>query len=127
MKEISVAKMTSGPQIFSFRDKIYYYGAYHVLTFTEQERGKELLVTVVNTTKPVCWIELWPAAYDGHDWVRWTTERGQEALVRTDARPQINPSLRWNIQPGTYTLYFVNSSPTQQFADESLTYQVEIV
>ena len=92
MKDIITANMNSGPQLFSFRDGIYYFGAYHVLTFTEQDQGKELRVAVASD-KPVCWIELWPAVYDGKDWVRWATERGQDALVHTGTTPQINPSL----------------------------------
>lgn len=125
MKEIFTGYMTAGPKLYSSRHKIYFYGAYHVLTFTGQEAGKELKVTV-NTSKPVCWVELWPSAYDGHDWVRWTTERGQDALVRSGDKPQLNPTLSCKIQPGVYTLYFVNSSPTQQVKDELITYQIEI-
>ena len=126
MKEIFSANMSHGPQIYSFRDKIFYYGAYHLLTFTEQDQGKELKVTV-NTKHPVCWVELWPAVYDGHDWVRWTTDRGETALVRTGHKPQINPTLTWKIQPGNYTLYFVASNLTRQASDELINFQIEVV
>lgn len=77
--------------------------------------------------QPVCWIELWPAAYDGHDWVRWTTERGQIALASTGDKPQINPSLIWKIHPGSYTLYFVNSKLTPETKDEWINFQIEVV
>jgi hypothetical protein len=126
MKEVFSANMSNGPQIYSFRGKIFYYGACRIVTFTEMERGKELKVTV-NTSRPVCWIELWPAVYDGKDWVRWTTERGQTALARTGDKPQSNPSLTWKIEPGDYTLYFVTSSLTRQVKDETLDIQIEIV
>jgi hypothetical protein len=117
--------MSQGPHLYSFRDKTYYYGAYHVLTFTEQDQGKELKV-LVDAPRPVCWIELWPAAYDGQDWVKWTTERGQTALAHTGDKPQINPSLTWKIQPGNYTLYFVASSLTNQTSDELINFQIEV-
>jgi hypothetical protein len=126
MKDIITANMNSGPQLFSFRDGIYFFGAYHVLTFTEQDQGRELRVAVASD-KPVCWIELWPAVYDGKDWVRWATERGQDALVQTGNTPQINPSLTWKIQPGSYTLYFVNSSRTKKSSDELIKFQIEVI
>jgi hypothetical protein len=125
MKEIISVNMSHGPRLYSFRDKTFYYGAYHVLAFSEAEQDRELKVTV-NATHPVCWIELWPAAYEG-DWVRWTTERGQTALVRTGDKPQSNPSLTWKIKPGNYTLYFVTSNLTRQVNDETLNIQIEIV
>jgi hypothetical protein len=126
MKEIFSANMSHGPHLYSFRDKIFYYGAYHVLTFIEQDQGKELKVTV-HTPQPICWIELWPAAYDGHDWVSWATERGETALVHTGGKPQINPCLTWKIQPGNYTLYFVTSSLTNEIRDELVDFQIEVV
>jgi hypothetical protein len=126
MKNTFTASMNSGPQLFSFRDGIYFYGAYHVLTFTEQDQGKELRVTV-DTDKPVCWVELWPAVYDGKDWVRWATERGQDALALSGGgHPEINPSITWKIQPGNYTLYFVNSSRTKKVSEELITFKIEV-
>jgi hypothetical protein len=125
MKESFSANMSHGPQLYSFRDKTFYYGAYHLLTFTEQDQGRELKVTL-SASHPVCWIELWPATYDGHDWVRWTTERGQTALARTGDKPQINPSLTWKVQPGNYTLYFVTSSLSRQAKNELIDFQIEV-
>jgi len=125
MKETFVKNMADGPQLYSFRDKIFYYGAYHILTFTEQDQGKVLKVTV-DSTQPVCWIELWPAIYDG-DWVRWTTERGQDALVRTGNKPHPNPTLTWEIKPGNYTLYFVNANLKRQAIQKMITYHLEVV
>jgi len=125
MKETFTANMAHGPQLFSFALKKFFYGAYHILTFTEQDQGKELKVTV-ESNQPVCWIELWPAVYDGHDWVRWTTERGEEALARTGDKPQVNPTLTWTIQPGSYTLYFVKSSLARHASDEMIKYQIEV-
>ena len=125
MKETFTANMANGPQLYSFAHKIFFYGAYHVLTFTGQDQGKELKVTV-ESTQPVCWIELWPAVYDGHDWVRWTTERGEHPLVRTGDKPHLNPTLTWTIQPGNYTLYFVRSSLIRHASDEIIKYHVEI-
>lgn len=126
MKKTFESNMSNGPQLYSFRDKIFFYGAYHILKFTEQEQGKKLRVTV-DTNQPVCWIELLRAAYDGRNWVRWTTERGQEALVHTGDKPQIKPSFTWIIQPGDYTLYFVNSNSIRQASDESITYCIEVI
>ena len=126
MKEFFSANMSHGPHLYSFRDKTFYYGAYHILTFIEQDQGKELKV-IVDAPRPLCWVELWPAVYDGHDWVRWTTERGQTALARSGDKPQINPSLTWKIQPGTYTLYFVTSSLTNQTSNELVNFQIEVI
>jgi hypothetical protein len=126
LKETFSKNMADGPQLYSFRNKMFFFGAYHILNFTEQDRGKELQVTV-NSNHPFCWVELWPAAYDGQDWVDWTTKRGQDPLVRSGDKPQIKPSLTWKIQPGTYTLYFVNSSLTERFIDESIDFQIEVI
>jgi hypothetical protein len=126
MKETLTKNMADGPQLYSFRSKTFYYGAYHNLSFTEQDQGKVLKVSV-DSAESICWVELWPAAYDGQDWVRWTTERGQEALVRTGEKPHPNPSLTWTVQPGNYTLYFVNSSPVRQVGNEMVTYHLEVV
>ena len=126
MKETFTKNMADGPQLYSFRNKTFYYGAYHILTFTEQDRGKTLKVTV-DSAQPLCWIELWPAVYDGKDWVRWTTERGQDALVSTGNKPHPNPSLTWAIQPGNYTLYFVKSSAKRQASYEMVTFHLEVV
>jgi hypothetical protein len=126
MKETFTKKMADGPQLYSFRHKLFFFGAYHLLTFTEQDQGKTLQVTV-DSDHPICWVELWPAVYNGHDWVRWTTERGDDPLVRTGDKPQMKPSLTWKIVPGAYTLYFVKSSFSKKVSDESVTYHIEIV
>jgi hypothetical protein len=125
MKETLTKSMADGPQLYSFRDSIFYYGAYHILTFTEQDRDKILRITV-DSPLPVCWIELWTAAYDGRDWVRWTTERGQDPLVSTGKKPQPHPSLTWKVQPGIYTIYFVNSRLKRQAGQEKITYHIEL-
>jgi len=126
MKETHTKNMADGPQLYSFGSKTFYYGAYHILTFTEQDQGKVLNVTV-DSVQPICWVELWPAVYDGNDWVGWTTERGQDPLVRTGNKPHPNPSLTWIIEPGNYTLYFVNSGTKRQAGQETVTYHIEVV
>jgi hypothetical protein len=127
MKETIIANMADGPQLYSFRHKLFFYGAYRVLEFTEQDRGRQLKVTV-DAERPICWIELWPSAYDGKDWVRWTTDRGGETpLVRTGDRPQKNPSFTWTIQPGFYTLYFVNSNTVREPRKDLVTYHLEVL
>lgn len=126
MKEMVFANMADGPQLYSYRHKLFFYGAYKILTFTEADRGKELTVTV-DSKNPICWVELWPSAYDGKDWVRWTTERGQDPLVRTGNRPRINPRLTWTIQPGVYTLYFVNSNIVREPRTDLFTYHIEVI
>jgi len=125
MKEAFTANMAHGPQLYSFALKRFFYGAYHILNFSEQDQGKELKVTV-ESTEPVCWIELWPAVYDGQDWVRWTTERGEHPLVHTDDQPQVAPTFTWRIQPGGYTVYFVKSSLVRRASAEIIKYQIEI-
>ncbi len=126
MKEIVIANMADGPQLYSFRHNLFFYGAHKILMFTELDRGRKLTVTV-DSQKPICWVELWPFAYDGKDWVRWTTERGECALVRTGNEPQINPCLTWTIQPGVYTLYFVNSSHAREPRADIFTCHIEVI
>jgi hypothetical protein len=127
MKDIFSANMDSGPQLFSFHEGMTYYGAYHLLTFTEEDRGKELKITVDSKNTPVCWIELWPATYDGHDWLKWVTKRGENPLVSTGNKPQPNPSITWKIEPGEYTVYFVASSPVRHYTShDSIAYEIEM-
>ncbi len=54
MKQTFTANMAHGPQLYSFRHKTFFYGAYHILNFSEQERGKELRVSVETHDQPVC-------------------------------------------------------------------------
>ncbi len=126
MKEIVIANMADGPQLYSFPHNLFFYGAYRILTFTEQDQGRKLQVTV-DSKYPICWVELWPSAYDGKDWVRWTTERGQEPLARTGDKSQINPCLTWTVQPGVYTLYFVNSNTVREPRIDLFTYYLEVI
>ncbi|MEW5868151.1 MAG: hypothetical protein AB1894_02670 [Chloroflexota bacterium] len=126
MKNSFTANTTDGPRLFSFRDGLYFYGAYHNLEFTEQDRGKTLTVSVDSHQLSLCWIELWPAHYDGKDWVKWTTDRGQDALALTGHKPHPNPQLTWKIEPGKYSIYFVNSSPTDKIKHQIIAYQIEI-
>jgi hypothetical protein len=126
MKETIITNMAEGPQLYSFRHKLFFYGAYRVVEFTEQDRGKQLKLTV-ESEHPICWIELWPSAYDGKDWVRWTTERGELPLIRTSDKPQTNPSLTWTVQPGAYTLYFVNSNTVREARKDQVTYHLEVL
>ncbi len=118
------ANMAAGPRIFSFRRNMNFYGAIHNLTIGEQDRGKTLQVEVDTGSHPVCWIELWPGHYEG-DWVNWTTDRGQEALMRSGSQPQPNPAITWKIEPGKYALYFVASSRTREVSDTLITYHLK--
>jgi hypothetical protein len=127
MDETYQASMASGPRLLSFRHNIYFFGAYQNITLGEEERGKKLQVEVDTGNRPLCWIELWPGTYDGADWVKWTTDRGQEAVIRSGGRPQPNPSLLWTIEPGNYTLYFVSSSTTKKASDDIITYRIRTV
>jgi hypothetical protein len=127
MENTYTASMSSGPQLYSFRDSTFYYGAYHLLQFTEEDRGKQLKISVQTVKRPICWIELWSGTYDGKDWVRWTTERGQFAVTRSGDAPQPNPSITWEIEPGDYTVYFVASSLVRKASDEVIQYTIEVV
>ena len=126
MENTYTASMSSGPQLYSFRDSIFYYGAYHLLRFTEEDRGKQLEISVLSMKRPICWIELWSGTYDGKDWVRWTTERGEFAIARSGDKSQIDPSLAWKIEPGTYTIYFVTSSKIRKVSDDVIEYKIGV-
>ena len=127
MDNTYTASMSSGPQIYSFRDSLFFYGAYHLLAFGEQDRGKRLEISVNTKNRPICWIELWSGTYDGKDWVRWTTERGQFAVTRSGDAPQPNPSLTWEIEPGDYTVYFVASSQVRKASDEVIIFRINVI
>jgi hypothetical protein len=126
MNKIYKTSMSSGPRIYSFRDNIYFYGACHLLTLSDDDRGKTLNISVDAQDRPICWIELWKGTYDGGDVVKWTTQRGQFAVVRSAGEPQPNPSITWTIEPGDYTIYFVSSSRTQETSNDVISYRIQI-
>jgi hypothetical protein len=126
MNDTYQASMSSGPRIYSFKNNMYFYGACHLLTLDEGDRGKTVTISVDTQNRPLCWIELWNGTYDGVDWLKWTTERGQFAVVRSGGEPQSNPSLSWTIEPGNYTLYFVTSSQSKQVRDDLINYRIQI-
>ena len=123
---IHTANMSSGPRLYSFRRNLYFYGVCHILQFSENERGKTLRISVNSGNRPVCWIELWPGAFDGGDWVKWTTKRGQMAVLRSGDQPHPDPAISWTIEPGDYTIYFVSSSNSRETSDEDITYKIDV-
>ena len=125
--EIHTVNMASGPKLYSFKKNTYYFGACHILNLSEEQRGKTLKISVDSGNRPVCWIELWEGAFDGGDWVKWTTSRGQLAVLRSGDQPQPDPSITWTIEPGDYTIYFVASSKVRETSDELITYRIEVV
>jgi hypothetical protein len=81
-----------------------WFGAHELLKFSKKDAaiGKTLRVMVDSTDHDLS-IELWRGAYhdDVGSWIRTRREVMRSARVR-------NPSLTWRIQPGNYTLYFVD-------------------
>ena len=126
MKNDYSVNMADGPRLNAFWEGLHYFGAYHLLKFSEEERGKTLTITVDSKNLPICWIELWPASFDGKDSGRWATQRGSSPLVSTGNSAHPNPSLTWTIEPGEYTVYFVNSSQSSRGNDKIISFQVEI-
>jgi acetyl esterase/lipase len=126
MKENFTANMADGPRLFAFWESKHYFGAYHLLRFGEEERGKILTITVDSKNMPVCWIELWPGSFDGKDSTGWASHRGRDPLVSTGHESQLNPALTWKIEPGEYTVYFVNSSSSKRVDDLTISFQIEV-
>jgi hypothetical protein len=120
----TTTNMSSGPRLYSFRDNLYHYGAYKNITFTEKEHGKTARIEVDTSHKPVCRIEIWRGQYNG-DWVKWTAERGAEPVAQSSPKLEADPSLTWIIEAGSYTIYFVNSSRTEEFSSEPIMYQIK--
>lgn len=106
--QIRQKSMWSGPILYARRDYEKggegWYGACEVITFSKSDAaiGKSLRVTVDSTGRDLS-IELWRGACDGNvlDWVSTRVE------VARSPR-QLNPTLTWTIEAGTYTLYFVD-------------------
>lgn len=100
--------MLSGPMIYSKGNSEKggegWYGAYEVITFSESDAaiGKSLSVRVDSTGRDLS-IELWLGAYEGNT-LGWARTR----VEVTRSPRQLNPTLTWTIEAGTYTLYFVD-------------------
>jgi hypothetical protein len=118
------ANMSNGPRLYSFRDDLHLYGAYKNITFAEKDHGKTARIEVDTNHRPVCWIEIWRGQYDG-DWVKWSAERGRAPVAKSSDQPQADPSLTWIIEAGSYTIYFVTSSRTNDVGNESIMYEIK--
>jgi hypothetical protein len=46
MNDTYQASMSSGPRIYSFKNNMYFYGACHLLTLDEGDRGKTVTISV---------------------------------------------------------------------------------
>jgi len=105
--QIHQKNMFSGP-ILSRQNELGnaegWFGAYELLTFSKEDaaRGKCLSVTVDSTGHELS-IELWKSLYK-NDLRAWL---GNRRDVMRSPRMR-NPSLTWKIEPGAYTVYFVD-------------------
>ncbi|MFY9607856.1 MAG: toll/interleukin-1 receptor domain-containing protein [Blastocatellia bacterium] len=96
------ARMYNGPRLQTGEevgDQVW-WGAHEVLEFSETDSGKILRVTVESDYGRTPKIELWRGALVGKDVAAWVEERVQ---VTHSSSP-----LTWNIEPGIYTVYFVD-------------------
>jgi len=101
------ASMFSGPILATGLDEGSgrgWFGAHELLTFTKDDAavGKSLSVVVESAGHDLS-IELWRGAYEA-DVASWTKARRE--VARSPRRQ--NPTLTWAIEPGTYTVYFVD-------------------
>jgi hypothetical protein len=99
------ANMFSGPRLQTGKDEgdEIWWGAYLVVAYSEEDIGKTLSVRVESKGNDLS-IELWRGAYDGADVGAWVRDRAE--VARSPRGP--DPTLRWNIEAGTYTVYFVD-------------------
>jgi len=101
------ASMFSGPILATGLDEGHgrgWFGAHELLTFNKDDAaiGKSLRIVVESAGHDLS-IELWRGAYE-NDVSSWTKTRREVAR----SPRQRNPTLTWVIEPGTYTVYFVD-------------------
>jgi hypothetical protein len=101
------ASMFSGPILATGLDEGRgrgWFGAHELLTFSKGDTavGKSLRVVAESAGHDMS-IEIWQGAYEG-DVTSWTETRRE---VARSPREQ-NPTLTWVVEPGTYTVYFVD-------------------
>jgi TIR domain len=99
------ANMYSGPRIQTGVEEgdHVWWGACQVVTFSQKDSGKTLRVSVVSDGNDLS-VELWRGAYDGKDVGAWLKERVEVARTPRGR----NPTLAWEIEVGTYTIYLVD-------------------
>jgi hypothetical protein len=102
--------MYDGPRLLTDRqeDGSYHawWGVCQVLEFSEKDSGKTLRISVESKDwKPNgLSIEIWRGGFDGKDVANWVKNRVEVAR----SPQQQNPTLTWKIEPGVYTVYFVD-------------------
>lgn len=103
------ARMYDGPRLHTGTGKEkgdhIWWGKCETLEFSERDRGKTLVIRVESKRRDrMPWIELWSGRYDGKDVARWVESR--EHVARSEEGS--NSPLTWQIEPGVYTVYFVD-------------------
>ena len=114
------ASMHSGPRLLTGKEAgdQAWWGVCEVLEFSETDSGKTLRVTVESglyghTPK----IELWRGAFDGKDVGTWIEKRVH--VTRGSS------TLTWDVEPGIYTVYFVDHQVFHHALSDWGTYEFE--
>lgn len=107
------ARMWNGPRLYTGTGKDkgdqIWWGTCETLIFAEKDRGKTLIVSVESCKqygygpRMPC-IELWSGGYNGKNVAGWVESRVHVTRTNEENRSP----LTWQIEPGVYTVYFVD-------------------
>lgn len=104
-----------------------WFGAVKSLTFSESDLGRTLEVQT-RSGKPFR-IELWTRHIRRFDRSWWDGHSQAALSTGTGDNPQteLNPTLKWSIKPGKYTLFFAHHEPSGKVVRHQLRYKMDVI